>query len=150
MNSKRWDIWHFIATIGEDVLSRTLGNQYEKLARSHLESLGLVFIASNIVVNGGEIDLLMQSTVNVGNELCLGEVCIVEVKGRGRFSQWNDEVVSAQKVKRWALAAQYVLWRLEDGEWDVIVPITGIQFVLVRIEKQTVEVTWHATDLDLG
>lgn len=138
------------SNLREGQLSRALGNQYEQLARAHLESLGLVSLATNIVVNGGEIDLLMQSTVNVGEELCLGEVCIVEVKGRGSSSQWNDEVVSAQKAKRWVLAAHYVLWRLEDGEWDIIVPITGIQFVLVRIEKQTVDVTWHAIDLDLG
>ena len=138
------------SNLREGELSRALGNQYEQHAKTHLESLGLVFLASNIVVNGGEIDLLMQSTVNAGEELCLGEVCIVEVKGRGYSSQWSDEVVSAQKAKRWALAAQYVLWRLEDGEWDIIAPITGIQFVLVRIEKQTVDVTWHAIDLDLG
>ena len=64
----------------EDELSRRVGTQYERLAREYLESIGLVFIASNIVVDGGEVDLLMQSTVNIDEVLMLGEVCIVEVK----------------------------------------------------------------------
>lgn len=109
-----------------------------------------MYIASNIVVQGGEVDLLMQSCVYIEDVLDRGELCIVEVKGRKRESEWNDEVVSPMKARRWALAAQHVMWRLEDGEWSTPSPITGIQFVLVRVESQTVEVNWHATDLDLG
>ena len=131
-------------------MSRQIGNHYEELARQRLESLGLTCIVSNIVVNGGEVDLLMQSSTNLQNLLWVGELCIVEVKGRQRESEWNDEVVTPTKVRRWRQAAQHVLWRLEDGEWEIASPITGVQFVLVRIEKETVEVNWHAIDLDLG
>ena len=109
-----------------------------------------MYMASNIVVQGGEVDLLMQSSVNIEGVLVVGELCIVEVKGRKRESEWNDEVVSPTKARRWALAAQHVMWRLEEGEWTTHSPITGIQFVLVRVENQMVEVNWHATDLDLG
>ena len=45
----------------------------------------------------------MQSTVNIDDVLMLGEVCIVEVKGRATKSDWNDEVC-LQKV-------------LDDGVW---------------------------------
>ena len=103
----------------EDELSRRSGKRYELVAREYLESIGLVFIAGNIVVNGGEVDLLMQSTVNIDDVLMLGEVCIVEVKGRATKSDWNDEVVSPAKARRWRLAAQHVFWRLEDGEWSI-------------------------------
>ncbi len=107
-------------------------------------------MASNVVVNGGEVDLLMQSEVDIEGELRIGELCIIEVKGRTVKSDWNDEVVSPRKAKRWRVAAQHVLWRLEDGEWNTPLAMTGIQFVLVRIEDHMVEVNWHAMDLDLG
>ena len=139
-----------IKRTGEDELSREIGNQYERLAQQYFESIGLIFMASNVVVNGGEVDLLMQSEVDIEGELRMGELCIIEVKGRKVKSDWTDEVVSLRKAKRWRLAAQHVLWRLEDGEWSIPLAMTGIQFVLVRIEGQMIEVNWNATDLDLG
>ena len=105
---------------------------------------------ANVVVNGGEVDLLMQSSVNINGQLRMGELCIIEVKGRTVKSDWNDEVVSPRKAKRWRLAAQHVLWRLEDGEWNLPFDMTGIQFVLIHIEENMVEVNWNAMDLDLG
>ena len=134
----------------EDELSRKSGNQYELVAREYLESIGVRFIDSNIVGNGGEVDLLMQSAVTIDDVLMVGEVCIVEVKGRAMKSDWNAEVVSPAKARRWRLAAQHVFWRLEDGEWSIPHPVSGVQLVLVRIENQLVEVNWHAIDLDLG
>lgn len=142
--------YHTATTSVGGTLSRQLGNQYEGLAKQYLESIGLMYIASNIVVEGGEVDLLMQSSVNIEDVLAVGELCIVEVKGRKQKSEWNNGVVSPTKARRWSLAAQHVMWRLEDGIWTTPSPITGIQFVLVRIENQTVDVNWHATDLDLG
>ena len=127
-------------------MSRHIGNKYEELARQFLESLGLVHIASNIVIPGGEIDLLMQSNVDVETQLFVGELCIVEVKGRKKKSEWNENLVSNKKARRWRLAAQHVLWRLEDGEWKIPLPMTGIQLVLVQIENNTVDVNWHALD----
>ena len=109
-----------------------------------------MFIAKNIVVSGGEVDILMQATVDIEDVLMLGEVCVVEVKGRAMNSDWNDEVVSPAKTRRWRLAAEHVFWRLEDGEWTMPLSVTGVQLVLVRIENQLVEVNWHAIDLDLG
>ena len=131
-------------------MSRHVGNQYELQSKQHLESLGLLHIASNIVVPGGEVDLLMQSTVQLHEYLYFGEVCIVEVKGRKRASEWNVELVSLKKAKRWREAARYVLWKLEEEEWRLPLPLSGIQFVLVEIENQQLEVNWHAIDLDLG
>ena len=131
-------------------MSRQVGNEYEKQARQHLESLGLLHIASNIVVPGGEVDLLMQSGTHLHDRLFVGELCFVEVKGRNITTSWNDNVVSARKKQRWRLASQHVLWRLEEGEWIMPLSLTGMQFVLVHIENQRLEVNWHAIDLDLG
>ena len=131
-------------------MSKKVGNLYESQARKHLEKLGLVHIASNIVVPGGEVDLLMQSSVQLYDDLLLGELCIVEVKGRNKQSEWNGDLVSTTKAVRWCIAAQHVLWRLEEGEWRIPLSLTGIQLVLVQIENGLVEVNWHALDLDLG
>lgn len=131
-------------------MSRLVGNQYEKQARQYLESVGLLHIASNIVVPGGEIDLLMQSSIQLDDRLVIGELCIVEVKGRNKVSIWNEVVVSARKAQRWRLASQHVLWRLEEGEWSIPLSLTGVQLVLIQIENQQLEVNWHALDLDLG
>ena len=131
-------------------MSRQTGNQYEVQAKQHLESLGLLHIASNIVVPGGEVDLLMQSAIQLDKHLFVGEICIVEVKGRSKASEWNIDIVSPRKMQRWQLAAQHVLWRLEQGEWCIPLLFTGIQLVFVKIENQQLEVNWHAIDLDLG
>ena len=58
------------------------GNQYENQTKQYLESLGFLHIASNIVVRGGEVDLLMQSSVQLSNDVFTGELCIVSAKGR--------------------------------------------------------------------
>ena len=113
----------------------------ELLAREYLESIGLVFIAENIVVSGGGSS--MQSTVNIDDVLMLGEICIVEVKGRAKIGL---ERGGSPKTRRWSLAAQHVFWRLEDG--DDHLTVTGV--LVLAIENQLVKVNWHATDLDLG
>ncbi|MGL5728891.1 MAG: YraN family protein, partial [Plesiomonas sp.] len=39
---------------------RECGAHYEQLARRHLEQHGLFFIAANVTVRGGELDLIMR------------------------------------------------------------------------------------------
>ena len=123
---------------------------YEIQARQHLEMLGLIHISSNIIVPGGEVDLLMQSSVRIEDRLLVGELCIIEVKGRTKQSEWNTEIMSMRKIRRWQMASKHVLWRVEDGEWYMPLSLTGIQLVFVWIENQQLEVNWHAIDLDLG
>ena len=127
-------------------MSRKKGFTFEAIAQRCLEANGLIHIASNLIVEGGEIDLLMQASTSIHDHVDTGEVCIVEVKGRSTISDWNSETVSMQKSLRWRRAAEYIWWRIEVGDLGVPLPVAGVQFVLVTIENETVHVTWNAMD----
>lgn len=131
-------------------MSRESGNCFELLARVELEKLGLVFLDQNVYLEGGEIDLLMQASRNIDQSVSLGEICIIEVKGRSTRTEWNDLVVSPSKHRRWSRAA-LALWEQFDSQSrQAELEITGFQLVLVSFEANECQVCWNACDLDLG
>lgn len=131
-------------------MSRESGNCFERLARLELEKLGLVYLDQNVYLEGGEVDLLMQSTKNIDQSVSIGEVCIVEVKGRSTRTEWNDVVVSPSKQRRWSRAS-LALWEQFDSQSRLApLKITGFQLVLVSFEANECQVCWNACDLDLG
>ena len=77
-------------------------------------------------------------------------MCIVEVKGRRRTSEWNMDVVSPQKLRRWNRAAYALLVEFEDGVRQAPLTISGFQVVLFRIESSEIDIQWNAFDFDLG
>ena len=131
-------------------MSRENGNRYETEARKYFESQGFSFIAANVYVDGGEIDLVVQATDAISGCVEIGEVCIVEVKGRRRTSEWNMDVVSPQKLRRWNRAAYALLVEFEDGVRQAPLTISGFQVVLFRIESSEIDIQWNAFDFDLG
>ena len=44
----------------ERISSRAVGTNYEILARNYLERVGLVFVAANVTLRCGEIDLIIE------------------------------------------------------------------------------------------
>lgn len=131
-------------------MSRQVGNRYEDDARRYLETLGFSFIAANIYLEGGEIDLVVQATLSIQGCVDIGEVCIVEVKGRRRMSEWNTDLISSHKRKRWGTAALALVCEFDDGRRLAPLNISGFQTVLVQIENAVIDVQWNAFDLDLG
>jgi len=130
-------------------MSRRLGDGYEQLVCEQLNELGLVLLAKNVYVEGGEIDLLMQASSAIIPHVEVGEICIVEVKGRQSISEWNETVVSATKKRRWQSSALQVIWMIEDREIVAKQPITGYQMVLVRVEGSAVDIQWNVCDVEM-
>lgn len=130
-------------------MSRRLGDGYEQLVCEQLNELGLVLLAKNVYVEGGEIDLLMQASSAMTPHVEAGEICIVEVKGRQSISEWNETVVSETKKRRWQSSALQVIWMIEDREIVAKQPITGYQMVLVRVEGSTVDIQWNVCDVEM-
>lgn len=127
-------------------MSREKGFEFEAVANQLLTAKGLIHIASNIVVEGGEIDLLMQASTSILGMVDRGEICIVEVKGRKSLSDWNSEMVSIHKSLRWKKASEIVWWHIESGTIQTPLEPTGVQVVLVTIENGEVHITWNAMD----
>ena len=127
-------------------MSREKGFEFEAVANRLLKTKGLIHIASNIVVEGGEIDLLMQASTSIPGVVERGEICIVEVKGRNRPPDWNCEMVTIQKSLRWRHASEIVWWRIESDTIQTPLEPTGVQVVLVAIENGEVYITWNAMD----
>lgn len=130
-------------------MSRRLGDGYEQLVCEQLNELGLVLLAKNVYVEGGEIDLLMQASSEITPHVEVGEICIVEVKGRQSISDWNQNVVSITKKRRWQSSAIQVIWMIEDREIVAKQPITGYQMVLVRVEGSAVDIQWNVCDVEM-
>ena len=131
-------------------MSRQVGNRYEAEAWKYLEAQGFSFIAANVYVDGGEIDLVVQATNLIRGCVDVGEVCIVEVKGRRRISEWNIDVVSPEKLRRWSRAAYALVLEFETGIHEAPLDISGFQTVLIQIESSEIDIQWNAFDLDLG
>ncbi|MEI7376743.1 YraN family protein [Dickeya chrysanthemi] len=103
---------------------RITGDRYENLARRHLERAGLVFVASNVTVRGGELDLIMRD----------GDILVfIEVRYR-RNHDFGGAAASVTRQKQRALLHAAAVWLARQGasldstdcRFDVLA-ITGSQ-----------------------
>ncbi|QIZ52726.1 YraN family protein [Dickeya zeae] len=112
-------------TTGARLLNRrNTGDRYEQLARRHLERAGLIFVAANVTVRGGELDLIMRD----GNSWVF-----VEVRYR-RNSDFGGAAASITRQKQRSLLHAASVWLSRQGasldatdcRFDVLA-ITGSQ-----------------------
>lgn len=87
-------------------MTRQRGADYEKKARRFLESQGLTFIAANVAVRGGEIDLIMAH----------GDVIVfVEVRYRVNDA-FGNAAASVTPAKQKRLLHTAKVWLNAKGE----------------------------------
>lgn len=87
-------------------MMRQRGAIYEKKARRYLESQGLTFIAANVSVRGGEIDLIMaQGSVTV----------FIEVRYRANDA-FGSAAASVTPAKQKRLLHTAKVWLNAKGE----------------------------------
>lgn len=104
--------------------SRNIGAYYETLARRYLERAGLTFIDANVILQHGELDLIMRER---------DILVFVEVRYR-QNANFGDALTSITISKRQKLLRTAALWLLKRGQsldsincrFD-IVAITGCQ-----------------------
>ncbi|MEI7063836.1 YraN family protein [Dickeya chrysanthemi] len=103
---------------------RITGGRYEQLARRHLERAGLIFVASNVTVRGGELDLIMRD----------GDILVfIEVRYR-RNHDFGGAAASITRQKQRSLLHAAAVWLARQGasldstdcRFDVLA-ITGSQ-----------------------
>ncbi|QIZ45705.1 YraN family protein [Dickeya zeae] len=93
-------------TTGARLLNRrNTGDRYEQLARRHLERAGLIFVAANVTVRGGELDLIMRD----GNSWVF-----VEVRYR-RNSDFGGAAASITRQKQRSLLHAASVWLARQG-----------------------------------
>lgn len=130
-------------------MSREQGNQYEDLAVEWVLNQGWVVLDRNWCCRQGELDIIAQS--HVSSEMVQrGEVILIEVKGRRQSSGWTDSLLSNRKRESLRLACFEWLNHIELGNIDLSIPMSGIQFALMRIVGGQIEIIWNAMDIDLG
>ncbi|WP_171853163.1 YraN family protein [Dickeya dadantii] len=84
---------------------RITGGRYEQLARRHLERAGLIFVAANVTVRGGELDLIMRD----------GRTWVfVEVRYR-RNGDFGGAAASITRQKRLSLLHAAAVWLARQG-----------------------------------
>ncbi|QDX31607.1 YraN family protein [Dickeya poaceiphila] len=93
-------------TTGARLLNRRItGGCYEQLARRHLERAGLTFVASNVTVRGGELDLIMRD----------GRIWVfVEVRYR-RNNDFGGALASITRQKQRTLLHAAAVWLARQG-----------------------------------
>ncbi|RNM25420.1 YraN family protein [Dickeya undicola] len=93
-------------TTGARVLNRqTTGDHYEQLARRYLERAGLMFVAANVTVRGGELDLIMRD----------GSTWVfVEVRYR-RNNAFGGAAASITRKKQQSLLHAAAVWLSRQG-----------------------------------
>lgn len=104
--------------------AQRIGAEQERRARHYLERAGLIWIASNLRVRGGEIDLIMRD----------GDCRVfVEVRFR-RDARFGGALASITRQKQQKLLRAAALWLAARGEsFDTvncrfdIIAITGAQ-----------------------
>ncbi|AIR69619.1 hypothetical protein NM75_08670 [Dickeya fangzhongdai] len=93
-------------TTGARLLNRRItGDRYEQLARRHLERAGLIFVAANVTVRGGELDLIMRDG---------GTWVFVEVRYR-RNSDFGGAAASVTRQKQQSLLRAAAVWLSRQG-----------------------------------
>ncbi|MGL4858349.1 MAG: YraN family protein, partial [Enterobacteriaceae bacterium] len=103
---------------------RQIGQRYEQRARRYLQQQGLLFVAANIHLRGGELDLIMRD----GRQWVFVEV---RYRQNALFGSAADTVTHSKRHKLRSLANQWLL-RCNcnpyhtDYRFDVVA-ITGSQ-----------------------
>ncbi len=88
------------------ISSRQTGAHYETKARQHLENEGLTFIAANVTLHKGEIDLIMHDRETL---------VFVEVRYR-RNANFGDAATSITSRKRQKLRHTAESWLAMQGK----------------------------------
>lgn len=130
-------------------MSREIGNRYEDLASEWVLAQGWEIIERNWCCGQGELDIVAQAMSSSPMAL-LGEVIVIEVKGRHHSSGWTDSLISNRKKR--ALRVSCIEWlnKVENGEEELPHPMSGIQLILLRIVGGQIEIIWNAMDIDMG
>ncbi|WJV64624.1 YraN family protein [Pectobacteriaceae bacterium CE70] len=84
---------------------RATGTQFEQQARRYLEHAGLVFVAANVTLRGGELDLIMQDRQTL---------VFVEVRYR-RNADFGDAAASVTWRKQRRLLHAAAVWLSRQG-----------------------------------
>ncbi len=84
---------------------RNIGSSYEILARRYLEHNGLVFVAANVMLRCGEIDLIMRDKETW---------VFVEVRFR-RNASFGDAAASITYIKKQRLLQTAAVWLAQQG-----------------------------------
>ncbi|MFP1770493.1 YraN family protein [Lonsdalea quercina] len=85
--------------------TRETGNDYERQARSYLERAGLTFVAGNVALRGGELDLIMRD----------GPIWVfVEVRYR-RNADFGGAAASVTRRKQQRLLQAAAVWLSRQG-----------------------------------
>ena len=108
------------------------GKQYEHLGCLYLEQRGWRILVQNYYSRHGEIDIIC-----VKEE----ELCFVEVKGRGRQTSWNDEIISPSKRRKIQQTAEIYLASTD-------IQFSAVQFAVLWIEGESFQLMEHAFDAD--
>ncbi len=83
-----------------------LGRHYEQQAKLFLQKQGLVFVAENVKIRGGEIDLIMRDS---------NTWIFVEVRFR-QTAQYGDAVATITQSKRKKLLHTAAVWLYQRNE----------------------------------
>ncbi|PWC20319.1 YraN family protein [Brenneria roseae subsp. roseae] len=114
-------------TTGSCLLNqRVTGARYERQARYYLERAGLIFVAANVALRGGELDLVMRDQQTW---------VFVEVRYR-RNADFGGAAASVTYRKQQRLLHAAAVWLAQRGasfdtvdcRFDVLA-ITGDQFI---------------------
>lgn len=116
---------------------RTIGNQYESLAKGYLQRQGLTFIEANFNTKVGEIDLIFKQAQTI---------VFVEVKYR-KNSFYGDaaEMVSPAKARKMIKTAY--LWLAKQGYNACN---TAIRFDVIAIQDNGRDINWIANAITQG
>ena len=110
-------------------LSKTIGNQYEALAKRYLEHQGLRFIEQNFSTKCGEIDLIMKDRQTI---------VFVEVKYRKQTHFGHAaEFVTRKKIQK--LTRTAYLWLSKNG---LSPHTTDFRFDVVAIHQRGDHIDW--------
>ena len=117
---------------------KEFGERGEYLARLFLEKKGYLFIRSNYVIKGGEIDLIMQEN----DEIVFLEVKTRTVASAKAFGRGAD-AVNAEKIKRIRRTARQFLREETNLTKDLLPRFDVIELYFEDEFDTTVRVFHH-------
>ncbi|MDT1011983.1 YraN family protein [Plesiomonas shigelloides] len=109
---------------------RALGAQFEQRARLYLEQQGLQFIAANVTLRGGELDLIMLDGY---------DWVFVEVRFR-RHAHLGSAVDSVTPTKQRRLYHSASLWLHQRGQ---SIDTANCRFDIVAFDGPDARISWY-------
>ncbi|MGL5006205.1 MAG: YraN family protein [Plesiomonas sp.] len=113
---------------------RQCGAYYEHIARRYLEQHGLCFIAANVTVRGGELDLIMRDQ---------DDWIFVEVRYR-RSNHYGSAVESITTKKQQRLHHAAATWFHQRG---LSIDTQYCRFDIVAIDGPDETINWYRNTL---